>query len=160
MGTVSSLRTTPVMSDPSAFRATGTCIVMRLLPATTSGCQPNQTMVYPCCCMKPSPASVSALMLPILRGTAGNIGVDEGKAALVAAIEDVEEQHAVRPGAISGPQDLDVGGVLDHALGIFRRQRDVLDHGVRRQLRIDLAIGPADLTAPARSRRSPDRSAR
>ncbi len=45
LSTVSSLRTTPVIGDPSGFLATGTCMVMRLLPATTSGCQPNQTMV-------------------------------------------------------------------------------------------------------------------
>ena len=79
-----------------------------------------------------------------IRRTTGNVGVDERKAALVAAIDDVEEQHAVCLAAISRPQDVDVGGILDHALGIFRRERDVLDHGVRRQLRIDLAIGLAD----------------
>ena len=79
-----------------------------------------------------------------VRRTTGNIGVDERKAALVAAIDDVEEQHAVCLAAISGPQYVDVGGILDHAFGIFRRERDVLDHGVRRLLRIDLAIGLAD----------------
>src|SRR6201746_1464575 len=43
--TVSSLRTVAVSADPSGFFATGTCIIMRLLPPTTSGCHPNQTTV-------------------------------------------------------------------------------------------------------------------
>ena len=41
----SSLRTMPSIADPSGLRATGTVMVMRLLPGATSGCQPNQIMV-------------------------------------------------------------------------------------------------------------------
>ena len=40
-----SARTRPVIGEPSALRATGTVMVTRLLPGSTSGCQPNQISV-------------------------------------------------------------------------------------------------------------------
>ena len=59
---------------------------------------------------------------------------------LVAAIDHVEEQHAVALLAVGRPQDLDIGRVLDHAARIARRERDVLDDGVLQIARIDLAM--------------------
>src|ERR671919_1646667 len=42
---LSSERTIPVMGDPSGLRAIGTLAVSRLLPGSTSGCQPLHTIV-------------------------------------------------------------------------------------------------------------------
>ena len=44
-GENNSLRTTPVISDPSLFLAIGTVNTILLFPGKTSACQPNQISV-------------------------------------------------------------------------------------------------------------------
>ena len=65
---------------------------------------------------------------------------------LAAAIVDLVEDVPVAFGGILGPQDEDVGRVLDAAPGIERRVADQRDAPVVGKLRIDLASGLADHT--------------
>jgi hypothetical protein len=89
--------------------------------------------------MKPSPAVARPLRSAgVPRASALN-----SAPALVAAVDDVEEQYAVALGAVGRPHDVDVGDVFDHAPGIARREADVLDAGIGGRARVDLAIGLA-----------------
>lgn len=76
--------------------------------------------------------------------SAGNVGVEQHKAALVAAVEDVEEQHTIGLRAIGRPQNFDIGRIFDHAPGVLRRSGEVLDHGIGRRLRVDFAVSLAN----------------
>ena len=55
-----------------------------------------------------------------------NIRVEQWEAAFIATIDDVEEQHAIALGAVSRPQDVDVGDVFDYAVSITRAVFHVL----------------------------------
>jgi hypothetical protein len=139
--TTISLRTGPVIGEPSGLRATGTVRVIRASPGQHVGlpAEPDQGVALP---LQPAVAGVGHR---VDRGrVAGNVGVEEVHRTLVAAVEDVEQQDVVAAGRVGGADDVDVGDVLDHAAGVGRGEPDVLDGGAGRAPRVHLAVGAAD----------------
>src|SRR5262249_46534033 len=64
----------------------------------------------------------------------------EERQVLVAAIDGFIKKRPVALGQIDGFENGNPHRILDHAAGIARRAREVLDDGIERIARIDLAI--------------------
>ncbi|TMB41389.1 MAG: hypothetical protein E6J58_03295 [Deltaproteobacteria bacterium] len=119
----------PVIPEPSGFFATGTTAVRRPPPGSTSGCQPLHAGAL---------RRVGRLV------ASHRVQVESVQPTFVPAVVLVVEDHPVALRHVDGLDDVDVGRVFDHAALVARRQRDVLDDGVVRVLRIDLAVRGAD----------------
>ncbi|WP_431310880.1 hypothetical protein [Methylorubrum aminovorans] len=63
---------------------------------------------------------------------------------LAAPVQHLEQERSAAAGRILGPQDEQVGLVLDHAAGVAGRQGDVDDAGIGGIGRVELAAGRAD----------------
>ena len=63
---------------------------------------------------------------------------------IAAAIDDFEEHAAPRPVGLFGPEEQEVRGELDLAVGILRSEVDVGDGAIGRQPRVDRKMHAAD----------------
>ena len=109
------------------------------MAAGRPGIQPFQTTVKPWRIRKPLPAC-SAVDGSLLRGAL----LKRASARFVAAVVDVVEQRAVALGHVDGLEDVEVGGILDHAARVARRLVEIDDRGVERMRGIELAVEAAD----------------
>jgi hypothetical protein len=73
-------------------------------------------------------------------GTAAD--VERGR-ALVAPVDHVVEDCVIAAAGVDRLQDREIHRVLDHAAGIARRRLYVLNDGIERVPRVDLACGSA-----------------
>jgi hypothetical protein len=77
--------------------------------------------------MKPSPATLRALLSLTFWAIRWEYRIERGNTALVAAVDDVEKQDAVALGWIGGPEHIDIGHVFDATSGVLGGKPDVLN---------------------------------
>jgi hypothetical protein len=84
----------------------------------------------------------------------------EGTVSLVAAIDDIIEDSLVALRHVHGFDNVHIGRIFDHAVGVARRQVDVGNEGVTAVQRIDLAVRSGEdllVGADGSERQSPER---
>ncbi len=104
-------------------------------PSGTSHCHPIQSSVKPCRISAPLPNSASRRRIRGVRGV-----LEDRQDPLRAAIAGFVEQPAVAARGIDRLQQVEVGGELDEALRILRREIEIDDAAVLRQRRIEREV--------------------